>query len=559
MKKTKVYRNRRRELIRAVFRSGILRFLREPNLRAETAEARERRLEERDREMGKTLVDLFVSLGATYVKLGQMLSTRHDILSEPTIRELEVLQDDVAPEPVAMVRRTIEEELRAPIESVFRELDEAPIASASIATAYRAKLVDGTPVCIKVQRRGIAETIRIDIQVLEDVVRRFAPLMKFSRVLEVDEVLAAFRDQITFELDFEIEAQNLETFTKFHRQDKYVRAPKCYHEWTTTRIMTLEYIGAMPLKEVSKQCDADERAEIARRILYSYSNQVFRDGFFHGDPHPGNIMIEPEQHIVFLDFGIIGRLSKKNKYAILTFFLGVAKDSPRIILDGLLQMGLVSARVDLLLLQRDMQNLLNKYLNMTLHEVKISELTNEFFALLYRYEIRVPGSLTMLAKTFIIMEGVVENLGLEQNILEIAEPIARKLVRNFVSRDYVSEYVLPVAYDSVVFLRELPEMLTDFSRKLRENGYRFDLRTEESALQRRANRQNAQAIALGLALLANAILFSAFFLVAAFSPRPFIAKMAQWGAILSAFFEVTGTVFFIVRWFYNARARRGEW
>lgn len=530
--------------------------MRTPSYRNELPETAEHLLSERRRELGRRLKALLESLGPTYVKLGQMLSTRHDLFSEEIVEELELLQDDVAPEDFDLVRRTVEESLNGPIEDFFESFEETPFASASIAQVHRARLKDGSKVCVKVQRSGISEMIRLDLRVIEDIAQKYGRFLKFTSVLEMDGVIAAFRDQMSFELNFEIEAQNLESFARFHSADKYVHTPKCYHELTTRRVMVMEYIDATPLKEARTAFGPEERAEIARRILYSYANQVFRDGFFHGDPHPGNVMISSDLHIIFLDFGIIGRLPTKSKYAILTLFLGIAKDSPRMMLDALLQMGLISAEVDLGCFQRDIQSLLDKYLNMTLHEVKISEITNEFFTILYRYRIRVPGSLTILAKTFIIMEGVVEELGLEQNILEISEPIARKLMRRFVSRDYFTEFILPAAYDTAAILRELPETAVDFMRKMRENGYRIDLRTQMSAKQRRANRRNAQVIGLSVVLLANAILFSTFFLSATFAPTGFTATWAKWGAVVTAAFEIIGAAFFIGRWL--RRSPKGE-
>nr|WP_072515150.1 AarF/UbiB family protein [Ndongobacter massiliensis] len=548
MRDGRQFRRRRREILFSLLQSGILPLLRTPRWNEELPETQERLLHERRAELGRRLKKWLEQQGATYVKFGQMLSTRRDLLPEPVVQELEKLQDEVLSEPFSDVRATLEEEFGAPPETIFQSIDPQAIASASIAQAYRAQLRTGESVCVKVQRHNIAAQIRLDLRILKNTVARFGHFFRISRVIALDEVVQAFSEQMQAELDFRVEAQNLETFASLHRQDKYVRVPACYHAWTTQRIMTMEYIDAQPLKEAAVTATTEERAEIARRILYSYSNQVFRDGFFHGDPHPGNLFVEPEQHIVFVDFGIIGRLSKKNKYAILQLFLGITRDAPRIVLDALLQMGLLPGHADLRAFEQDLQSLLDKYLYRTLHEVQLSELTGEFLRVLYRYEIHVPGSLTSLAKTFVIMEGVVENLGIAQNILEIAEPIARKLLRNFISRDYLTEFLLPAMFDAYTLLREIPGVALDGMRKLRAAGYEPKVYLQESAMVRKNRRNNTHLVTLGLTLLANGILFAAFFLTWALSTRPSVLFWARLGAILSGFFEVFGAVLLLFRW-----------
>lgn len=547
MRNGRQFRRRRREILFSLLRSGILPLLRTPRWHEELPETQEHLLYERRAELGRRLKKWLEQQGATYVKFGQMLSTRRDLLSEPVVHELEKLQDEVLSEPFSDVQLTLEEEFGKNLDTVFESIDSTAIASASIAQAYRARLRTGEDVCIKVQRRNIASQIHLDLRILKTTVERFGRFFRISRVIALDEVVQAFSEQMQAELDFRVEAQNLETFATLHRKDKYVRVPVCFHMWTTQRVMTMEYIDAQPLKEAAAESTPEQRAEIARRILYSYSNQVFRDGFFHGDPHPGNLFIEPEQHIVFVDFGIIGRLSKKNKYAILQLFLGITRDAPRIVLDALLQMGLLPGHADLRAFEQDLQGLLDKYLYRTLHEVKLAELTGEFLRVLYRYQIHVPGSLTSLAKTFVIMEGVVENLGIEQNILEIAEPIARKLLRNFISRDYLTEFLLPAMFDTYTLLREAPGVALDGLRKLRAAGYEPKLCLQESETMQRSRRSHSGRVTLGLALLTNGILFATFFLTWGFCTRPPVLFWARLGAIVSGVFEVLGMILFLFR------------
>ena len=456
----KRYKRRRREILRKTLHSGIVGLLWRWH--------RVRRKREVPKslysEIGICLKKLLEDLGPTYVKLGQMLSTRQDILPRELACQLERLQDEVQPQDFSATEQTLEESFGKDWRKVFPEWSRVPFASASIAQVYRARLFSGEEVCVKIQRRGILEDVRLDIAIMEKVLYRYAGWFFPKNMVDVREIIQGFETQLYFEMDFQVEAQNIESFRRYHENDKYVSVPRVYNEWSNSVILTMEYMEGYGLKQIYRTHSAERRAEIARRLLYSYANQVFRDGYFHADPHPGNLKIQSEEHIVFLDFGIVGRLSNKNRYALLTLFWGITKNSPRIVTDALLQMHILSKADIAPSLERDIQSLLDKYLSRTLREVQISELVREFLQLLKTYRMQIPASLISLSKTFVIMEGVVQNLGLEQNILEISQPIARKLLWRFISKDYMTECILPSFYDSWVFLRDLPKSLVDWER-----------------------------------------------------------------------------------------------
>lgn len=489
--------------------------------------------------IGKKLYKLLEELGPSYIKLGQILSTRYDILPHPIIEELEKLQDDVAPLPFQDMRGQIEREIGRDLADVFQSLEVTPIASASIAQVYIATLKDNQErVCLKVRRPGVKEIIQADIQVMRDLAGTLDRFFSFSQIIDYEGMLAEFHRQLLDELDFRKEAKNLIKFQEMIKRDKYVHTPRLLLDYSGEELLTMEYFDAPSLRHIVKTYKRKDRADIAKRLLYSYANQVFRDGFFHGDPHPGNILINSTEDIVFLDFGIMGSLSVKDKYAILLLFLGITKDSPRVILDALGQLDLLNPDADNTRLEDDIQRILDHYLTLTLKEIDLQVMINDFFSLLYKYQIRLPGSLTMFFKALVILEGVISSLDLDQNILEMAQPIARKLLRNFISRDYFTSSIFPALYDSGVVARDFPSWAADFGRILQRRDFRFGL--SQQASPEETKRQNARAKmgSLTALLVANSFFFIILFFMQRLLPviaQSLLVKIFLW---ISAILEL---------------------
>lgn len=444
-----------------ILQSGVIRsLLRLHKMQLFSDQYGDARIHRQAKQTGKKLYALCLRLGPSAVKLGQMLSTRHDLFPPSLIHELERLQDQVEPLPFSMIEQRLKEAWGEEHYADFSRIDPQPIASASIAQVHRG-ILDGREICIKVQRPGVREQMLLDLQMWERWFHRMTRFIPLEFYTEVEEVFRAFHRQVEEETDFRREAKNLENFQRFHQKDRYVHVPTPNLRYTTSQVLVMDYFSAPSIRLQAPFLTLEERREMANRLLFSFCNQIFRDGFFHGDPHPGNLLLERDGQIVLLDFGIVGRLSPKNKYAFLTLFLGVTKNAPRIVMDAMQQMHMYTGTVNRALLQRDIQRLLDRYLTMTLAELDLAEMIHSFFQLLREYHLRIPADLTMLARAMMILEGVVESMHLDQNILELAQPIAKKLVHHYISRDYFREFVLPGIYDGYCFLRDLPSRLLD--------------------------------------------------------------------------------------------------
>jgi len=253
-------------------------------------------------------------LGPTFIKMGQILSTRPDLLPVQFIHELEKLQDNVPPFDYAQVKETIEAELGTPLEKVFKEFDETPLASASLGQVHRARFVDGEEVVVKVQRPGIQKTIEVDMEIMLHLATLMERHLQGWEIHRPTRIVEEFARTLEKELDYRLEAAHMERFAIQFTSDINVYVPKVYSEATTTRVLTMEYIQGIKATEIERlEREGLDRQEIARRGFDLIMKQVFVDGFFHGDPHPGNIFVLPNNVICYLDFGMMGRIDRESR------------------------------------------------------------------------------------------------------------------------------------------------------------------------------------------------------------------------------------------------------
>jgi ubiquinone biosynthesis protein len=361
---------------------------------------------------------IFEELGPTYVKLGQLLSTRSDILPEAYCQELARLRTDVAPMPIEAVREVVEAEYGLPCGEVFRSIDPKPLGSASIAQAHLAVLPDGRRVVAKVQRPNIRETMAQDIQLLKKAAKlaRFTPA---GGAVDLSMVLDELWKAAQHELDFLEEAENLREFAKLNAGDPHVACPAVIGELATTHILVLEYVEGIQIDdaEALKKAGNDPH-ELASRLAGNFIKQVLDDRFFHADPHPGNIRVRAGK-IVWLDLGMMGRLSGADGAMFTRFMEAVAKNDADQVTDVLLALGVCRRTPDRARLSLDIEVLLSKYRQMPLASINAGSVLGEFLTVARRHEISMPASLTMLGRSVVILESVLTALDPDTNLLKI--------------------------------------------------------------------------------------------------------------------------------------------
>lgn len=483
-------------------RLGILKYLK---IEKQTKEYTER--ENLKLSVGERLKLSFEELGPTFIKLGQIMSTRPDLLPRDIIHELEKLQDAVAPFPITEVREVIEFELGDKLENIFREFKEEPIAAASIGQVHRAKLLSGKEVVVKVQRPNIEKNIELDIGILKDLADFIDNRTRFGKLYSFSKMVEEFETTLTNELDFRMEGENAETFKVNFKDEANVIVPEISWIHTTNRVLTMEEIQGASLKnfEVLDQLGLDKTI-IARNLANSILYQILRDGFFHGDPHPGNIMVLENNTIAFLDLGMIGQLNNHRKNQFLKMLMGITLKDSKLIVQAIVELDAMSERINMRNLEKDIDRLRDQVLSVPLSQIKIGEVFNEIFDLAFSYNIMIPGEFTMLAKSLITLEGLVEKLDPELNVLEIAEPIAGKLVFTLITPEKIGREILGGAMDYSNLVRKFPSIFLNFLDKMEHDDFTVQLKLKEAdryaqKLDKAFNRLSISLVLLSLSIV----------------------------------------------------------
>lgn len=368
-------------------------------------------------------------LGPTFVKLGQLLSARPDVVPEDIAEELTKLQDHVPPVPFVRVRSVIEAELDVPLEKAFARFDVEPLAAASIGQVHRAMLHDGTEVAVKVQRPGIEQTIETDLDILGGIARLAAerfPTERFNPVAVVDE----FRRVLTREMDFRLEATACQRFRDMFADDPRILVPEVFWDWTTERVFVMEYVSGVKVTDTEAlRAAGTNPADMARLGAEIFLQQTLIEGFFHGDPHPGNLFVTADGRLAVLDFGVVGRLDDRLMAAVAELFIGVIQRDIERVLRGLARVGATGGVVDTGQLRRDIQDVIDRYHGRRLKEMELGPVVQELLQVVHRNRLTMPTDLLLLAKALVTVEGVGKALDPEFNAVEMAEPFAAKLLR----------------------------------------------------------------------------------------------------------------------------------
>lgn len=399
-------------------------------------------------------------LGPTFVKIGQILSTRPDLLPEQFLEELGKLQDNVQPVKFELIEQVIREELQAPPEDVFLSFEKHPLASASLAQVHCAVLKNGENVVVKVQRPGVKQSMLNDIAIL----RRLGSFIKFTppgNLVDLKQVADELWEAAVKELDFLQEAQNINLFRENNKEIRYLTCPHVFEDYTTSRLLIMEKIEGIKIIDATLlERKGYDPEEIARKLAYNYCKQIFEDGFFHADPHPGNILVCGGK-IAYLDFGLMGVLSKGLREQLNFFLYGVATKNLDVITEAVLGIGIKQGSIRREKLYSDLEVLTNQYLSKPLSDLELPRLMDEIFKTAKNNNLAIPASLTMIVKGLITLEGVAAKLAPELNLMDVAVPYVRELLLK--QRDY---------------RRDLLEQLDDIYF-LAKNSLKFPLKLNE--------------------------------------------------------------------------------
>ena len=382
-------------------------------------------------------------LGPTFVKMGQMLSTRSDVLPPDFVIELIKLQDEVAPFPFERVKEIIETELNTPLDMTFRNIDAEPVAAASIGQVHRAELRDGSAVVIKVQRPGIKGAIDADLEIMLHLAVLMEKHLEGWDVHRPTKLVEEFARSLNNELDYTNEAANMERLASLLADDPRAYIPKVFPKATTPRILTMESIEGIRSGSLDRlKAEGYDLKAIAGRGADLMMKQIFVHGFFHADPHPGNLMILPENIICFLDLGMMGRLDRMTREEIVDLVMALVHRDESAIVGVLLALTRYEVEPDRRELERAISDLVNRHLYKPLRDIQIGKLLQQIFNVIARFRLQVPPDILLLIKALTTLEGLGQRLDPEFDVIQAASPFVReiqmarfrprRLARNFI-------------------------------------------------------------------------------------------------------------------------------
>ncbi|MFT5992886.1 MAG: ubiquinone biosynthesis protein, partial [Bradymonadia bacterium] len=420
-------------------------------------------------------------LGPTFVKLGQILSTRSDLLPPDIIDELQHLQDDVPPMQWDDVRQQIVTALGGEPDALFATFDTTPLACASIAQVHRATLKDGTSVVVKVQRTEIAKRIESDLHILYVLASRAADLIPELGLMDPVGIAAEFDRAITKEIDFRNERDNIVQFQRAFADFDGVRIPEVYRELTTERVLTMGFIEGVKVTDAPAKLNVDPYV-IAPRMLRAVFKMIFRDGFFHGDLHPGNILIAADESIGLIDFGLVGRLTETQRDHVLDILIGISREDyalvARTFYDACIK--LPGVTYDYGAFESDVVEVMQRHISgKTLADIDIGAYFSDLVSGAIRHNIKMPPTYTMVFKALITVQGIGQRMAPDVNLIEEAKPFVQEvLAERYSPRRLIGESVESLSALSK-FLREFPIAATPLLRDASEGRLTMRMNVEQ--------------------------------------------------------------------------------
>lgn len=435
--------------------------------------------DKRQEDLGKTAPQRFrlvlEELGTTFVKFGQILSTRPDLIGKDFANELVGLRDDVPPFAFVEVKKIVEEELKAPLEDFFSEFQESPIASASIAQVHSAMLKDGTKVAVKVQRPDLEEKVGKDVAIMRYIAKNADKRVKSLEFYNLPGIVDEFERAINKEMDFVLEARNIERFRSNFKDDKKVYAPKVYWEYSTVKVLTMEFIEGIKITDISKSKDKKRRKLIADIGTKCYFKQIFEHGFFHADPHSGNLIILEDNRLCFVDFGMMGHLDKVFVENLTELFVYTVDYDIKGIVNQFRYMKLIGDETDTEQLKRDLIDLLDKYMGPDKTDIGgiIIELSGP--NILARNKIKLPNDFVLLGRVLSIADDIGRGLDPNFNGIEAARPLINKIVKKRFSPLRLLDFQRTSLFGIEHILKDLPQTINNAFLRIEEGKVKVEL------------------------------------------------------------------------------------
>jgi len=457
--------------------------------------------------LGERIRRVLEDLGPTFVKLGQLASTRSDMLPESIIQELVKLQDHVPPFPVETARDIVEQELGQPLDEIFASFDPVPLAAASIGQVHRAVLLGGQSVAVKVQRPGVLRMMSRDLEILKDLTILAERKLDWAKQYGLARMAEEFSRALLAELDYSQEGRNAEKIAQQLAGFEKVYIPEIHWDYTSARVLTMEFVEGMTLNRRQELLDKGVNLKhLAEQLVDVMLRQIFIDGFFHADPHPGNVMLMEDGRLVLIDFGMVGRLSEEMKGHLSSFVIALMRKNTDAMIRAIMRLGILDEESDRRALRDDMDILREEYYDVPFSRVSIGKALNDLFRVARRHHLVIPPDLAMLGKTMLTLEGVVANMDPSFSIVQMAEPFGRQLLKERFSSRRVQRKLLGGALELAESLIELPAQARQLSALISKGKLRVEVVLPEmQGMQRKLDRIGNR-LAFSIVLLSFSII-----------------------------------------------------
>lgn len=455
----------------------------------------------------ETLLDL----GPTFIKVGQLFSTRADLFPGEYVEELSKLQDRVPAFSYEQVEIIVEQDLGKPIQELYQNFDPIPLAAASLGQVHKAQIHSGQEVVVKVQRPGLRKLFEIDLQILKGIARYFQNHPKWGRGRDWMGIYDECCRILWLEIDYLNEGRNADTFRRNFRNSDWVRVPRVYWRYAAPRVLTLEYLPGIKISNYEAlEASGLDRAAIAQMGAKAYLQQLLNDGFFHADPHPGNIAVSPEGGLIFYDFGMMGVIEANVREGLMETLYGIASKDGQRIINSLVDLGALVPTGDMGPVRRSIQFMLDNFMDKPFEAQSVTKITDDLYEIAYDQPFRFPATFTFVMRAFSTIDGVGRGLDPKFNFMEVAQPFAMELMKSGSAQETTSSIFNEIGRQAAQVSSSalgLPRRIEETIDKLEQGDIRVRVRaTETDRLLRRIS-----IVQMGTNY---ALLFSAFTLSA---------------------------------------------
>jgi len=470
------------------------------------------KLLERQKTQAAWIKDNCLELGPTFIKVGQLFSTRADLFPGPYVGELTKLQDQVPAFGFEQVCSIIEKDLGRPIHKLFLSFDKVPIAAASLGQVHKAQLLSGEVVVVKVQRPGLKQLFTIDLEILKKIAQYFQNHPRWGKGRDWAGIYQECCRILWLETDYLNEGRNADIFRRNFRDHDWVKVPRVYWRYTSRRVLTLEYVPGIKISQYQDLETAGlDRKVLARLGAKSYLEQILHHGFFHADPHPGNLAVNEQGALIFYDFGMMGEIKTNVRQGLMDVLFGIAERSADRVVGALINLGALTPTGDMAPVRRSIQFILENLMDKPFEEQSVSSISEDLYEIAYDQPFRFPATFTFVMRAFSTLEGVGKGLDPDFNFMEVAQPFAMELMTSSNNGKNITNTILDELGRQAVQVSNsalgLPRRIEDTIEKLERGDIRLRVRSNEA--ERLMRRLHASQITTNFTMMICTLVISA--------------------------------------------------